>query len=66
MRKYCLKCSALSEVEQVAFDTACPKCGAIYAKLEDAVSANAARARAARDAPPKSDSPPWWSGRRSR
>jgi hypothetical protein len=66
MLKYCLKCSALSEVEQVAFDTACPKCGAIYAKLEEATSANAARARTTRDAPPKADSRSWWSGRRSR
>ena len=67
MRKFCLKCSALSELERVEFDTACPRCGAIYAKLEAAASGKAERATAARNPPPPtSDSRRWWSGWRSR
>lgn len=35
MNKTCLKCGTSSEVEMTAF-TACPKCGAVYSKVEQA------------------------------
>ena len=71
MRKFCLKCSFLSEIEQVAFDTACPRCGAIYAKLEEAAKPRAGRenierANIERSPPPKAESRRWWSSWRGR
>ena len=65
MRKFCLKCSTLTEVEKVAFDTACPKCGAIYAKLEAAAGGKTERAAAPPNPPRKADQPRWWSNWKS-
>lgn len=68
MNKTCLKCGATSEVEMTAF-TACPKCGAVYSKVEQAEElrkaaelARAAKAEAAAAAPAPAPVPPSFFG----
>jgi hypothetical protein len=50
VRKLCLKCAAISELDPYTSASECRQCGAIYAKLEAAVIAKAEREAIARSA----------------